>query len=74
MTQKHYIEIALMLNEQREASTGQSPAMVTAMGRVRTITMELALIMKRDNPRFNAGKFFTAAGFPELTGTQMGLN
>jgi hypothetical protein len=66
MTQKHYIEIAAMLNEQREGSACQTV--------LRTVTLELALIMKRDNPRFKAGKFFTAAGFPELTGTQMGLN
>lgn len=31
-------------------------------------------MFKRDNPNFNAGKFFEAAGFPELTGTRMGLN
>jgi hypothetical protein len=68
MTQKHYIEIAAMLNENNAGGTEKEIA------RVRKITRELALIMKSDNPRFNAGKFFDAAGFPELTGTVQGLN
>jgi hypothetical protein len=70
MTQKHYIEVAAMLNQQRMDTEGHPGQ----YHRVREITRELALIMKSDNPRFKAGKFFTAAGFPELTGTAQGLN
>jgi hypothetical protein len=68
MTQKHYIEIAAMLRDQMMMTRGQQRE------RVAKITLQLALIMKRDNPRFKASKFFDAAGFPELTGTQQGLN
>lgn len=67
MTQKHYIEVAAMLKDQMMMTRGQQ------RDRVRKITLELALIMKNDNPRFKAGKFFDAAGFPELTNTQQGL-
>lgn len=72
MTQKHYIEIAAMLNEQRQSESVQGA--YGQMDAIRNITLELAKIMKRDNPRFKAGKFFDAAGFPELTNTQMGLS
>jgi hypothetical protein len=70
MTQKHYIEVAAMLNQQRIDTKGHTGQ----YHRVREITRELAVIMKRDNPRFKAGKFFDAAGFPDLTATSMGLN
>jgi hypothetical protein len=68
MTQKHYIEIADMLNDQRMMTRNAE------RDRVSKITKELALIMKRDNRRFDAGKFFTAAGFPELTNSAQGLS
>lgn len=67
MTKEHYIEIARMLKEQRE----EYPHNEYIIGR---ITLELADIMKRDNPRFKAGQFFEAAGFPWLTGVRQGLN
>ena len=38
------------------------------------VARELALMFKRDNPRFDAGRFFDAAGQSQLTGTGMGLN
>lgn len=68
MTRKHYIEVAAMLNERREASRGQQRECV------KSITLELALIFKRDNRRFVASRFFDAAGFPELTNTRQGLS
>lgn len=68
MSRKHYIEIAEMLNDQRLRTRNRE------RDRVGKITLELALIFKRDNPRFQAGRFFEAAGFPELTATRQGLN
>ena len=73
MTQKHYIEIAAMLRSM-EVNPDHCPSCAAKHERTAIITRELALIMKRDNPRFNAGKFFEAAGFPELTNTSMGTN
>jgi hypothetical protein len=68
MSRKHYIEVAAMLNDQRLCTRNEE------RDRVRKITLELALIMKRDNSRFNAGKFLEAAGFPELVASRMELN
>lgn len=65
MSRKHYSEVAEILKSAQE-SPHEPPLTFVAR--------ELALMFKRDNPRFNAGKFFDAAGFPELTGTRMGLN
>lgn len=73
MSQKHYIEIAAMLKSM-EVNPLHCDSCAAKHERTSVITCELALIMKRDNPRFDAGRFFTAAGFPELTGTQQGLN
>jgi hypothetical protein len=75
MTQRHFIELAAMLNLQRVDALLMVHSDGTAeVDRVRAITLEIALICKRDNPRFKAGKFFEAAGFPELTGTRQGLD
>lgn len=70
MSRKHYQEIAEMLNHRRTEYEGRPMEMAA----LRSITQEMALIFKRNNRNFNAGKFFDAAGFPELTGTRMGLN
>ncbi len=59
MTRKDYIATAEILKDNETPSA---------------IALELALMFKRDNPAFRAGKFFDAAGFPELTATRMGLN
>jgi hypothetical protein len=69
MSRKDYAEVASMLSDQHEQHTDP-----LARQAIADVTLELALIFKRDNPRFNAGRFFDAAGFPELTGTRMGLN
>jgi hypothetical protein len=70
MTQKHYIAVAAMLNQQRIDTKGHPGQ----YHRVREITRELASLMKQDNSRFKTGKFFEAAGFPDLTNTGMGTN
>lgn len=67
MSRKHYIEVAKILDDEPAHNAG-------ALKERRRIAIELALMFKRDDPRFNAGKFFAAAGLPELTGTRMGLN
>lgn len=51
MSRKHYTEVAEMLNQQRQKSNAAEA------WRVSEIALELALIFKRDNARFNAGKF-----------------
>jgi hypothetical protein len=75
LSRKDYVAVAAMLSSEREharnLADGRERASVDALARV---ARELALIFKQDNPRFNAGKFFDAAGFPELTGSRMGLN
>lgn len=63
-----YIEVADMLKDQFMMTRNAERE------RVGKITLELAVIFKNDNRNFNAGKFFEAAGFPELTGKRMGLN
>lgn len=73
MTKKDYIAIAEMLHSM-EVNPDHCPACYAKHERTEIITRELALIMKRDNPRFNAGKFFEAAGYPQLTATRQGLN
>lgn len=69
MSKSHYIEIAAILKVHNvHAPSDDSRETVGKIAR------ELALTFKRDNPRFNAGRFFDAAGFPELTNTRQGLN
>lgn len=65
MSRKDYQEVAAILKAAQD-SPHEPPLTFVAR--------ELALMFKRDNSRFNAGRFFDAAGFPELTGTRMGLN
>lgn len=73
MSRKHYTEMAAILAEHQGAfNAAETPAKRHEV--MADITREFALMFKRDNPRFNAGKFFEAAGFPELTGSRMGLN
>lgn len=66
MSRKHYREVAEILQSAEDVTTDREA--------LAEVARELALMFKRDNPRFDAGKFFGAAGFPELTGTCMGLN
>lgn len=78
MTQKHYIVIARMLKDQRPIRHNDESQMAksvcnAAEHTLASVTLELATIFKQDNPRFKAGKFFDAAGFPELTNSRMGL-
>lgn len=65
MTRRDYIEVARIIRDAQDSPHEPPLAFVTR---------ELALMFKRDNPNFKAGKFFEAAGMPELTGTRMGLN
>jgi hypothetical protein len=67
MSRKHYVALAVTLYNAREEFPDAREA-------IRSITLEIAQMAKIDNRNFNAGKFFEAAGFPELTGTRMGLN
>lgn len=68
MTRKHYIEVASILKNAREdiADTNGEVACV------RHVTRELARMFRRDNSAFDAGRFFDAAGFPELSGSLNG--
>lgn len=62
MTRNHYIEVAEILNSHRAQLDNEYSTNV-----LREVTRDMALMFKRDNPRFDAGKFFDAAGFPRLT-------
>jgi hypothetical protein len=59
MSRKHYIEVATILRDAQQSP--HEPA-------IEFIARELALMFKRDNRNFNAGKFFDAAELPHLTG------
>lgn len=61
MSKKHYIQLAALVAKYSE----QLPAIFVA---------ELAVTLKEDNPRFDAGRFLQAAAYPELIGTKQGLN
>jgi hypothetical protein len=69
MTQKDYIAVAQIIRDRGDLTEYPQAQFV-----VRQMTLDLALMMKSDNRRFDAGKFFDAAGYPELTGTKQGLN
>lgn len=69
MSRKHYTEVAEILRYARGHADNEGEESIVGI-----VARDLALMFKRDNPRFNAGKFFDAAGFPELTATRMGLN
>ena len=58
MTRKHYREIADVLAGER-ASMRDYPDAVRAID---NLTCSLAQVMKRDNPRFDYGRFYAAAG------------
>ena len=60
MSRKHYIEVAEIL---RDAQQLRHEPVIDFIAR------ELALMFKRDNRNFNAGKFFDAVELPHLTGT-----
>jgi len=60
MSRKDYVEVAEILATEREYANDEERT------RLANVAIKLALMFKRDNPRFNAGKFFEAAGFPEL--------
>lgn len=69
MSQKDYIAVAQIIKDRGDLSEFPQAKFVISQ-----MTLDMALMFKRDNPRFKAGKFFDAAGFPELTATRMGLN
>jgi len=77
MTQRDYIAIAAIINENRTGAVllaNTNGEKEVALKTLACVTKDLAVTMKRDNPRFKAGKFFDAAGFPELTNTSQGLS
>jgi hypothetical protein len=74
MSRKHYTEVAAILSDQRRMLNRDSRPSACAVDALSNVALEMALMFKRDNPRFAAGRFFDAAGFPELTGSRMGLN
>ena len=61
MTRRDYITFASLIHDHRDSLPPQFVA-------------DFALILKEDNPRFNASRFLDAACFPELIGTKQGLN
>jgi hypothetical protein len=64
-SKKLYIEVAEAIRDDCRPAFSNDEA--------RRITGKLAIVFKRDNPRFKASTFFEAAGYPELTNTQHGL-
>lgn len=64
MTKKDYMAIAAILKSRRDS-------LMASTGRVRPedvidgITDQMALMMQRDNPRFDRERFLAACGFGE---------
>jgi hypothetical protein len=59
MTRKHYQQIADMIRQTYLLNDGHESATLAH------VAEEFAKIAKRDNPNFNADRFFTACGMPD---------
>lgn len=66
MTRRDYETIALAIRRQVDALADTSSA-APARCSLRRLTGDLAVAFTLDNPRFNAGRFAGACGFPTLT-------
>jgi hypothetical protein len=55
MTRKHYVEVAEIIRDAIALAEGDD-AVTTA----KQIAVNMAIMFRRDNPRFDAGRFYAA--------------
>ena len=62
MTRKDYVAIAAVIHGEISCHANNAEVSLCA----RNIALSLADVMRRDNPRFDRTKFYTACGFDKL--------
>lgn len=66
MTKKHYIEMAKAIKNRVDyIEQSTSPCSDRILSNICVVLEEIALVAKRDNPRFQRSKFMSSCGFKE---------